>query len=378
MSGSLISSISVVLLATMLSIASAQSSTTPSLKEEFASRFRIGVALGDEVLKQSGSDALQLVIKQFNSATPENQLKWEKVHPEANRYDFEPSGRFVAFGEEHGFFLVGHTLVWHSQTPEWVFQQSDGTPMNREQLLERMEKHISKVVGRYRGRIHAWDVVNEALNDDGTMRDTPWRRIIGNDYLEHAFRFAKQADPEAELYYNDYSMHLATKRKGAVRLVKKLKRAGCRVDGIGMQGHWGMDYPSESEAEKSINAFASTGAKVMITEMDINVLPRPGNQVDADVSRKAEISPELDPYKDGLPDEVQQALTDRYAMLFGIFQRRHAVIDRVTFWGIDDGNSWHNYWPIHGRTAHSLLFDRSLKPKPAFDAVVKIARSEAE
>lgn len=343
----------------------------------FESDFRVGVAIGTATLLDAEQDALALMADQFNSATPENLLKWERVHPKRGRYDFAAADRFVDFGQRHSMFLVGHTLVWHSQTPDWVFQDRHGKPLDRAGLLERMRDHIATVVGRYRGRIAAWDVVNEALNNDGSLRDSPWRRIIGDDYLEHAFRFAAEADPAAKLYYNDYGMNLPAKRRGAVRMVERLKLAGCRVDGIGMQGHWGLDYPSEREIEDSIQAFAAAAGNVMITELDVNVLPRPKNiwGGTAEVSLTAANSKRLDPYTLGLPGGVSREQAERYAMYFRIFRKHRRVIDRVTFWGLDDGRHWHNNWPVRGRTAHSTLFDRSLRPKPAFDAVIETASS---
>lgn len=357
----------------MTSTTHAQSAT---LKDAFAEDFRVGVAIGTSTLMTPETAALALVSRQFNSATPENLLKWEKVHPARGRYDFGPSDRFVDFGEARDFFLVGHTLVWHSQTPDWVFKSPSGRDATRDELLRVMRDHISTVVGRYRGRIKAWDVVNEALNSDGSLRDSPWRRIIGDDYLEYAFRYAAEADPDAELYYNDYSMHLAEKRRGAVALATRLKQAGCRLEGIGMQGHFSINGPAVSEVEQSIKAYAQAAGKVMITEMDVNVLPWPrDHEGGADVGQRSAASQRLNPYVAGLPTDMQQRLADRYEALFRLFIRHRDVIDRVTFWGIDDGRSWHNGWPVRGRTAHSLLFDRALQPKPAFNAVLRTASS---
>lgn len=345
--------------------------TAGTLQKAFAEHFRVGVAIGTDVLMRLDEQALRLVARQYNSVTPENLLKWEKVHPEVDRYDFAASDRFVQFGERHGMFLVGHTLVWHSQTPDWVFQDAEGQPLTREALLARMREHIHAVVGRYRGRIEAWDVVNEALNDDGTLRDSPWRRIVGDDYLEHAFRFAAEADPDAELYYNDYGLHLAGKRDGAVALAQGLRSAGVRLDAIGMQAHLGIGGPGVEELGRSIRAFADAAGGVAITELDVNVLPWPDDfDGGAEVSRTAAHSARLDPFKQGLPPEMQRRLADRYAAVFRLFVEHRGAINRVTFWGIDDGRSWHNGWPIPGRTAHSLLFDRELRPKPAFHAVI--------
>lgn len=357
----------------ILGLHAAAETPQASLKDAYAPEFRVGVAISTPAIQDNQQDALDLIAKQFNSATSENLFKWESIHPEPNRYDFEAADRFVDFGEEHGMFLVGHTLIWHNQTPGWVFEDENGKPLSREKLLERMREHIHTVVGRYAGRVHSWDVVNEAVNDDGTMRDTPWRKILGDDYLVHAFRFAKEADPKCEVYYNDYNLHLADKRDGVVRVLDSMGQSGTTVDGIGMQGHWGLDFPADHEIEDSVAAFSKSAGKVMITELDINVLPRPSQQTGADVTDRAELTSAMNPYTGGLPQDVQQRLADRYAHLFGLFAQHSDVIDRVTLWGLDDGQTWHNNWPIRGRTAHSLLFDRSLKPKPAFDAVLQTA-----
>ena len=349
-----------------------------ALKDVFAGRFRVGVAVAQRDLEKPDERVVSLITKQFNSLTSENLLKWGAVHPEPKRYDFAPADRFVGFGQEHGMFLVGHTLIWHNQTPGWVFEDASGNPLTREALLERMREHIHAVVGRYRGRIHGWDVVNEAIDEDGSLRDTPWRRIIGDDYLEHAYRFAREADPEAELYYNDYNVHHAAKRGGVVKLIARLKEAGCRVDAVGIQAHWALDYPTEAEAEQTIAELAACTGRVAITELDVNVLPRPGNAQGADLGLRGESLREMDPYREGLPDAVLSEQAERYAMFFRLFLTHSDAIDRVTFWGVDDGRSWHNGWPIGGRTAHSLLFDRSLDPKPAFDAVVESAAPPEE
>lgn len=347
--------------------------TAPALKDVFAGRFHVGVAVAQRDLEEQDPRVEAFIGKHFDSMTPENLLKWSLVHPEPDRYDFAPADRFVEFGEQHGMFLVGHTLVWHNQTPDWVFEDATGAPLQREALIERMRTHIHTVVGRYQGRIHGWDVVNEAIDDDGSLRDTSWRRIIGDDYLQLAYRFAAEADPGAKLYYNDYNTHLKAKRAGIVRLVNSLKAAGCRVDAIGMQCHWALDYPTLEQAEQTIHDFADCAGKVMVTELDVNVLPRPGQQQGADVTLRAERSSMLDPYRGGLPESIAEAQAERYGDFLRLFLRHSDVIDRVTFWGLDDGRSWHNNWPVRGRTAHSLLFDRSLEPKRAFKAAIDAA-----
>jgi len=346
----------------------------PTLKQAYEKDFLIGAALNLDQIEGRDTRALALVEEHFNSITPENILKWEAVHPEPDRYHFEPADRFVALGEKNGMYLVGHTLVWQAQTPRWVFEDGSGKPADRVLLLERMRSHIRTVMGRYKGRIHAWDVVNEALDDDGSMRKSPWFNIIGEDYVRKAFEFAREADPDAELIYNDYNLWKPEKAAAVVRLIEGLRAAGVAVDGIGEQAHWGLDYPPLDDLESSLRAFASTGVKVMITEMDVSPLPNPWNYTGADIMFNVEIQKKLNPYPEALPDSMQQKLAARYGEFFALFHKYGGPVSRVTLWGVNDGQSWLNHWPMRGRTNYPLLFDRNYAPKPAFDAVIRAAR----
>jgi endo-1,4-beta-xylanase len=353
------------------------STREPTLRNVFAEHFMVGAALNPEQFNERDAAGAALIKQQFNTITPENVLKWELVHPELGRYDFTESDRFVQFGVDNGMFIVGHTLVWHSQTPRWVFQDASGQPVSRDTLINRMRDHIHTVVGRYRGRIKGWDVVNEALNEDGTLRRTPWYNIIGEDYLVLAFKFAREADPQAELYYNDYSLENAPKRDGAIALIRKLRENGATVHGIGSQGHDKMDWPTPAQQDSTIAAFASLGLQVMITELDVDVLPAPGQYRGADISYNAALQDSINPYRTALPDSVQQALAQRYAELFSVYMKHRDAISRITFWGVSDGDSWLNDWPVRGRTSYPLLFDRAKRPKPAFDAVIRTAQRPA-
>lgn len=346
----------------------------PTLKKAFAGDFLIGTTLGTDQVTGQDTTGMDLAVKQFNAISPENLLKWAEVHPQPDEYDFGPADRYVEFGQKHGMFIVGHTLVWHNQTPAWVFQGAGGKPADRETLLARMRDHIHTVVGRYMGRINSWDVVNEAIDDDGTMRTTPWQQIIGNDYIAKAFQFAHEADPDAQLYYNDYNMWKPEKRAAVKRLVSDLKSQGIRIDGVGIQGHWGMGYPSIGEIEAMLDDYGQLDVKLSISELDMNVLPAAWSHSGADITQKYELRKELDPYAEGLPDDVQQALTNRYASIFRVFVAHRGKIARITFWGICDGQSWLNDWPVRGRTAYPLLFNRKCQPKPAFDAVIDVAK----
>ena len=272
-------------------------------------------------------------------------------------------------------FVVGHVLVWHQQTPGWVFAGEGGAKISRETLLARLKDHITTVVGRYRGRIGGWDVVNEALDEDGSLRRTPWLEVLGEDYIAKAFEFAREADPAAELYYNDYNLWKPAKRDAAIRLVQGLKAKGLRVDGIGEQGHWGIDEPALQMVDDTLAAIHASGVRPLLTELDMDVLPRDPDMWGADLSKKQQIKAATNIYPAGLPDAMQQKLARRYADVFGLFLKHD--VGRVTFWGLTDATSWLNNFPIPGRVNYPLLWGRDGKEKPAFDAVADVLRSAA-
>ncbi|HEY6330863.1 MAG TPA: endo-1,4-beta-xylanase [Blastocatellia bacterium] len=344
-----------------------------TLKDTFKNDFLIGAALNQRIFTEEDARGDALVRAQFNCISPENALKWGSVHPQPDTYNFDMADRYVEFGEKNHMVIIGHNLVWHHQTPDWVFQDGKGGPASRDVLLARMRDHIHTVVGRYKGRIKGWDVVNEALSNDGTLRQSPWFKIIGEDYIDKAFEFAHEADPSAELYYNDYSMEGAAKRRGAIKLINRLKAAGIHITAVGLQGHSTLDLPSRDEEDATITDFAKLGIKVMITELDIDVLPGASEFRGADINTRIELSDKVNPYRSGLSEVVQRDLALRYAALFRVFLKHRDVITRVTFWGVTDRDSWLNGWPIPGRTNYPLLFDRNYKPKLAFDAVIQTA-----
>jgi endo-1,4-beta-xylanase len=351
-----------------------------SLKDVYADAFLMGVALNEEIV--SGADPLSqdLVLRHFNTITAENAMKAGPINPEPGVYDFGPADAFVEFGEKHGMFIVGHTLVWHNQTPEWFFRDKNGRPNTPQAQIERMREHIRTVAGRYDGRVHAWDVVNEVIDNDGSYRPTTWVKAVGDgdELVKHAFKFAAEYAPDTELYYNDFNAWRPAKRDGIVRMVKMLQQEGIRIDGIGMQGHWGLNFPKNEYIEAAIDAYAALGVKVMITELDVDVLPltREGQIIGTVMSHEQfqleEFEEFLDPYKNGLPREVQRRLAERYAELFRIFYRKRDKIDRVTLWGVHDGMSWKNGYPVPERTNYPLLFDRDRQPKPALKAVLGV------
>ena len=332
-----------------------------ALKDLMPKGMVIGVAINQRQSDGVDTAAVDLITKQFNQISPENLLKFQPVHPAADRYVFDAQDRYVQFGLDRKMQVIGHNLVWHQQTSPWVFQGIDGKPVDRDTLLARMRDHIHTVVGRYKGKIFGWDVVNEAIDEDGSLRKAPWRDGIGDDYVAKAFEFAREADPGAELYYNDYNLEKPAKRAGVIRLVKDLQSRGLRIDGIGNQGHWQLETPTIDEIDAALADLHGTGLKVMYTELDINMLPPAGRGADPAVAN---------PYASGLPDEKQQQLAKRYADIFGVFIKHRDWVTRVTFWGLSDGDSWLN----RGRVNYPLLFDRQRQPKPAFQAVAEVLR----
>jgi endo-1,4-beta-xylanase len=350
---------------------------TPSLKDAFRNDFLIGTAISPRVFDGLDTTDVRIVRTQFNAVTPENVLKWEEVHPREGVYNFGPPDAFVSFAERNKMTVIGHTLVWHSQTPRSVFQDSAGQPLTRDALLARMKDHIQHVMGRYKGRIKGWDVVNEALNEDGTMRQSPWYRIIGDDFVIKAFQYAHEVDPAAELYYNDYNLATPAKRDGAIALAKRIRDAGIPVAGINSQDHHKLDAntPSVALIDSMFMAIRAAGFRANVTELDVDVLPRATRENTADVAARAAATAAGNPYTAGLPDSVQQQLAARYAAIFGVYAKHKDIIDRVTFWGVTDATSWLNDFPVRGRTNHALLFDRQGKPKPAFEAVLRTART---
>jgi endo-1,4-beta-xylanase len=348
--------------------------TQPALKDVFADDFLVGTAVNIRQINGEVPQETDIITTQFSSVTPENILKWQKVHPEPDVYVFGPVDKLIELAQKNGMFIVGHTLVWQWQTPRWVFQNADGSDADRETVLARMKEHIFTVVGHCKGKVQSWDVVNEALDENGELRQTGWVRTIGEDFIEKAFEYAHQADPDAELYYNDFDMWKPSKVEGSVRFLKNLQAKGLRIDGVGMQGHWDYDYPTNEELKAAIEAYEGLGLKVMVTEFDLTVLPKPGKDTGADIWARFQLTDEVNPYVDGLPDEMQQKLAQRYAELFSIFHKHADKISRITFWGVDDGSSWRNNWPIRGRTDYPLLFGRDYQPKPAFYAVVEVVK----
>lgn len=344
----------------------------PSLQSTLGKHFLIGVAV-DTRLPAGQDPAAEAVVKeQFNQVVAENCMKGEENHPEVNRFDFTDGDKLVDWAERNGKTVIGHCLVWHSQPPKWMFTDANGKTVSREVLIGRMYNHIMTVVTHYKGKIKGWDVVNEAFEDDGSYRKSPYYNIIGPEFIELAFQFAHEADPNVELYYNDYSTSKPGKREAICKLVRSLKSKGLRIDAVGMQSHNGYNYPDYAEYEKSIEAFAAEGVKVMMTELDVNMLPNPEGFGGAEVSQNFELQAKYNPYVKGLDKKAQKLFNQRYLDLFKIIERHKNVISRVTFWGVNDGHTWLNDWPIKGRTNYPTLIDRNNQLKPVAKEIEKL------
>lgn len=331
------------------------------LKDVVGNKFLVGAALN--VRQSSGADtsSLKIVKRHFNSIVAENCMKSEEIQPREGEFFFDEADKFVNFGIENNMSIIGHCLIWHSQCPDWFFTDDKGNNVSPEILRQRMKTHISTVVGRYKGKIKGWDVVNEAIVEDGSYRKSKFYEILGEEFIPLAFLYAHEADPNAELYYNDYGMNVKGRREGVVKLIRSLKEKGLRIDAVGMQGHMGMDYPDIKEFEESMLAFAAEGVKVMITEWDMSALPTARQS--ANISDTVAFRKSLNPYPDALPDSVNTAWNKRMDEFFTLFEKHSDIVTRVTAWGVSDGDSWKNDFPVRGRKDYPLLFDRNYQPK---------------
>ncbi len=345
----------------------------PPLKNAYKGAFLIGTALNYPALQGRAPMDIGIATTHFSAFTPENSMKPDALQRTEGQFTFADGDRLVEIAAHCGATPIGHVLVWHQQTPAWFFLGPDGQPASRDLALARLRKHISTVVGHFKGRVKQWDVVNEAISDSPgeVLRQTPWLKAIGPEYIAEAFRAAHKADPNAILIYNDYNIELGYKRPKALQLLKSLLDQNVPIHAVGIQSHWRLNTPDFAEVEEAIKQFAALGLKVMITEMDIGVLPT--QYQGADIARTEIMTPEqqavMNPYMNGLPESVAQQLAERYKQAFSMFLRHKDVIGRVTLWGTQDGDSWLNNFPIRGRTDYPLLFDREGKLKSAFFAV---------
>lgn len=360
--------------AALMAVALAFADGGKTLREAFADKFLIGTALNTRQVMSQDQKLQSLIRDQFSAVVAENCMKAESVQPVEGQFNFTDGDRLCDLAEKNGQVVTGHCLIWHSQAPRWFFKDEEGQQVSREVLIQRMKDHIYKVVGHFKGRVKGWDVVNEAIEGNGEFRKSPFYRIIGPEFIRLAFQFAHEADPDAELYYNDYGMDSPGKREAVVRMVKDLKEHGCRIDAVGMQSHVGFNTPLD-EYEKSMDAFIAAGVKVMVTELDLSVLPWPKGNYGAAVETNFDYKKAMDPYTEGLPADKAREQDEFYARLFDIYLRHSKDLTRVTFWGVTDGDSWKNNFPVRGRTDYPLAFDRDMKPKGFVQTVIEMAES---
>lgn len=344
-----------------------QENNSKTLKEVFKGDFVVGTALNNWQINKTDKVMDSLITNQFNAITAENVMKSEEIHPKWGEFHFEDADKFVEYGKQNNMYIVGHTMVWHSQLPDFVHAITDP-----DSLRQFMDMHIKAVGERYASSIDSWDVVNEALNEDGTLRESIFYKLLGEDYIVEAFKKAAVAAPKAALYYNDYNIEQPKKRAGVIRLIKKLQESGVRIDGIGIQGHWNINDLDLKVIEESIQEYAKLGMKVAFTELDLSVLPNPWDMQGADVNQNFEGGKDMNPYPDQLPDSVGAVLADKYEQLFNLFLKYRDDVSRVTLWGVSDRMTWLNNFPIRGRTNYPLLFDRNNQPKEAFNRLINI------
>jgi len=411
--------VGLIMVALLAMGATARSAETPTLKDAYKSHFYVGAAINRTITTASATradnvnrpseqvdKAVALVKEQFNQISPENDLKWARIHPRpgADGYNFGLADAFVDFGLSNHMYIVGHTLVWHGQTPFWVFQGTNlppgvtnassaspaatpnlagsnapdgprvglgfgrggfnfnGPRASREELLERMREHIQTVVGRYQGKIKTWDVVNEALADGGTniLRNSLWLQIIGPDFIAKAFEYAHEADPDAVLRYNDYGLENPAKRRKLITLIKSLQEQHVPVMAIGSQTHVSVSSPSFEAEDLALTELETLGLPIHITELDVNSAQGGQRNTGADVANNTATT------QGGLVQDANRRLAEAYAGLFRAFVKHDKSVKIVTFWGVNDALSWR----AQGRP---LLFDGDDQPKPAFNAVIRIA-----
>ena len=364
----------IIAISVLAFLANLQVMAQKTLADVTKGKFLFGVAVNSQQVDGVNPIEAELIAKEFSAIVPENCMKPQPIHPEENRYAWDNADKFVACGEKNKQVVTGHCLIWHSQIGKWFFVDADGKDVAPEVLKERMRQHILTVVGRYKGRIKGWDVVNEAFEDNGKYRNSKFFQILGKDFIQYAFQFAHEADPDAELYYNDYNVETPAKCDAIVGLVKELKAAGFRIDAVGSQAHMHMNSPTVKAAETSLMKLKDAGVKILITEWDISILPSPYEG--ANIAANFKYSKEMDPYRDGVPDSIQQKWNKRMVDMFGLFLKYNDVIDRVTMWGLTDNSTWLNNFPIRGRKDYPMLFDRNNKRKPVVDEMIKMAKKQ--
>lgn len=350
-----------LMIATLPFIGKAQNNpvSEKGLKDYYKSYFPIGVAIRPQSV--SGAEA-ELILKHFASVTAENAMKMGPIHPKENEFNWKDADAIVNFAETNKLKIRGHTLCWHNQTPDWLFKDDQGNDVSKEVLLARLKAHINAVVGRYKGKIYAWDVVNEVIDDDNTknFRESTWYKICGEDFVAKAFEYAHAADPNALLFYNDYNTETPGKRDRIYRMLKGLLDKKVPIHGIGLQAHWSIYSPTEQELRQSIEKFSSLGLQVQFTELDVSVYPSEHSRREPRPNEPDEFTPEM-----------EQKQIELYKMAFRVFREYKEKITGITFWNVSDKSTWLDNFPVRGRKNYPLLFDQNLQPKKVYWEVVR-------
>ncbi|WP_029281837.1 endo-1,4-beta-xylanase [Pedobacter sp. R20-19] len=332
------------------------------LKDYYQKYFPIGVAVA---VKNLQGDEAQLIKKQFNSITAENAMKMASIQPKEGVFYWKDADSIVSFAQRNDIKVRGHNLCWHEQTPDWFFKDNDGKEVTKAVLLQRLKTHITAIVSRYKGKIYAWDVINEAIDDDPNkyLRNSKWYQICGEDFISKAFEYAHEADPDVKLFYNDYNTERPEKWEHIYKLLKSLKDKGVPIDGVGLQAHWSVVEPTEVELRSAIERYSSLGLKIQFTELDISIYPW-------EKMKRARRPDESDAFT----PELEKAQMEKYAMVFKVFRAYKNVITNVTFWNISDRYSWLDNYPVTGRKNYPLLFDQHLQPKKAYWEVINFKK----
>lgn len=335
-----------------------ETESSKGLKDYYQDFFPMGVAVYPRAMQ---GEQAELIKAHFESMTPENVMKMGPIHPKEDTYRWGPADTIVEFARANDLKLRGHALCWHNQAPGWIFVDENGEDVSKEVLLSRLEAHIAEVVSRYKDDIYAWDVVNEAISDskEEFYRDSKWYQICGEEFIARAFEYARAADPDVALFYNDYEVINPIKREKIYQMVKNLKESGVPIDGVGIQGHWSIHEPDEATLRATIERFTDLGLKVQITELDVSVYPK-------EHSRREKRETDVDEFT----AEQKQKQIEQYEMIFRVFREYKDDINAVTFWNISDRYSWLDNFPVRDRKDYPLLFDENHQPKEAFYKVI--------
>ena len=349
-----------------------------SLAEAYRDYWYTGVSVNQWEVEGDQESHWDVITKNFNWVVAENCMKCEVIHPQEGVYDFTLADKFVDKAKAAGLKVQGHCLIWHSQCAPWFHFDKDGKLVSREELKKRMREHIYTIVSHFKGRIDAWDVCNECFEDDGSPRKSLFWQILGTDYIPLAFQYAHEADPNVQLFYNDYSMNKPAKVEGVANFFRPLIEQGLPVTAIGMQGHMILEDAKEllPQYDHSIKTIAALGVPTFFSELDLSVLPNPYGFSGANVSDRFTYTPEKDPFKEGLTKEKEAEINQYWVDFYKMLIPHKDNILRVNFWCLNDANSWRNDFPIQGRSDYATLYDRQNQPKGMIQEIINLVKPQ--